>query len=145
MTERTIIPSPPPTLGGAPGASLPSACHSGGDWGGGGGGRGEEGSQCWPGRGCPGCVAPSPASPVTSAPRTGGCSAADSSSSIAGCCRCLCSPQTSQPSPWGKESRVRRSVDWIFLLDLREVAEKLEKLIAERNPEEVQINVTRAV
>lgn len=84
-----------------PGAGLPSACHSG-DWGGGEGGRGEEGSQCWPGRGCPGCGAPSPSSPAASDPRTDGCSAAGSSSSIAGCCRCLCSPRTSQPYPWGE-------------------------------------------
>lgn len=86
------------------GTGLPSACHSGGDWGGGVGGRGEEGSQCWPGRGCPGCVAPSPASPVPLDPRKDGCSAAGSSSSIAGCCHCLCSPRTSQLYPWKESS-----------------------------------------
>lgn len=119
----TIVPSLPPFLYGAPGASIPSACHSGGDWGGGEGGRGEEGSQCWPGRDCPGCVAPSPSSPAPLDPRTDGCSAAGSSSSIAGCCRCLCSHQTSQLCPWGKNARVRSG----------RLHEKLEMSPAERN------------
>lgn len=101
-----------------PGGLRSSACHSGDDWGGGVGGRGEEGSQCWQGRDCLGCEAPSPSSPASSDPRTDDCSAAGSSSSIAGCCHCPYSPQTSQPYPCPEISK--RALGFgSFLIGLR--------------------------
>lgn len=110
------------------GAGLPSACHSGDDWGGGVGGRGEEGSQCWQGRDCLGCEAPSPSSPASSDPRTDDCSAAGSSSSIAGWCRCLYSPQTSQPYPWGR-GHTLLSESIYFFFDVVVVCQKWIRFI----------------
>lgn len=108
----TVV-SPPPSQG-VRRTGLPSACHSGG----GVGGRGEEGSQCWPRRGCPGCVAPSPSSPEPSGLRRDGCSAASSSSSIAGCCRCPCSRRTSQLYPWGGKGLglVKKKLELLILI-----------------------------